>query len=179
MAEWKVEDGCDHEIVAGPEICAPAVSIAAAGVRHLLRDVPFRETAHSGIAESVSSRVPANEPLPAFPSASEWTPRQVQIAKPLAAGSIVRVNLAMDLLLVSGAIILDGLAAFPQGSAVALALFTMVAGAVWAIAGVTLGYYDASAYDRDTLGDAVLVATMVLATMFVAIVFNVVCPHSR
>src|SRR5437868_2031655 len=98
MAELKVEDGCGHEIVVGPEICAPAVSIATASVRRLVRDVALRETPHSGAATPLGSRAPANE-APAVLNATEWTPRQVQIAKPLAAGSIVRVNLALDLLL--------------------------------------------------------------------------------
>ncbi len=106
-------------------------------------------------------------------------PRHAEPPRPLAAGSATRLNLVLDLSLVSGILLVDGLRTLPDVSGLpALALLLLLVDAVWVVAGSALGYYDATANVREPLDDAALVSTMVVGMMFVVALFNLAAPHS-
>ncbi len=111
-------------------------------------------------------------------SALPREPRQAETPRPLAAGSAARLNLAADLSLIIGMLLVGGLSALPDRSGLpALALLTLLLAAVWVITGSALGYYDRRAYGREPLDDAALVSTMVLALLFVATLFSLAAPR--
>src|SRR5712671_5648276 len=90
-----------------------------------------------------------------------------------------RLNLAVDVSLVSFLVLVDGLGNVPDRSALpALLLLTLLVAAAWVITGSALGYYDAPANGRKPLDDAALAATMVLGMMFLAAAFNLATPLS-
>jgi exopolysaccharide biosynthesis polyprenyl glycosylphosphotransferase len=106
-------------------------------------------------------------------------PRHAQPRRPLAAGAATRLNLAVDLSLVSGILFVDGLLTLPDNSGLpALALLLLLVAAVWVFAGSAVGYYDATANGRELLDDVALVSTMVMGMMFVVALFNLAAPRS-
>jgi len=205
MAAWKGDQECAREIAPTPEISVNGVSLGDAeshrieveptpeGTVAIRKAIKGKATngkvingnANHGKATNKAPADHAREALPLEAAAARpggngraWTSQQPAPERRLAAGFTVRLNLAVDLLLLSGVVMADGLTAVANGHVAAVLPLTLLAGAVWATAGVTLGYYDESAHNRDSLDDAILVATMLLATMLSTILFHAVVPHS-
>jgi len=135
------------------------------------------EDLDDGKSEAFPPHSTVAPPVVAVPGIEDRAQKPGLPIRRLAAGSTVRLNLAVDLLLLAGVVVADGLTATVHAGASLLPL-TLLTGAVWAMAGVTLGYYEESAHERDSLDDAVLVATMLLATMLAAVLFHALVPHA-
>jgi exopolysaccharide biosynthesis polyprenyl glycosylphosphotransferase len=88
------------------------------------------------------------------------------------------LNLIADVFVVIGFLLGDGIATVADSNGLpSLVLVTALLVSFWVIIGSVLGYYDTSAPGREFRGDAALVATMVLAMMFVAALFSFAVPH--
>src|SRR5229473_3564676 len=106
-------------------------------------------------------------------SALPREPRQAETPRPLAAGSAARLNLAADLSLIIGMLLVGGLSALPDRSGLpALALLTLLLAALWVITGSALGYYDRRASGRDARDDGAVVSAMGEAVLCVATVVS-------
>jgi exopolysaccharide biosynthesis polyprenyl glycosylphosphotransferase len=173
------EEVCFDDITAPPKSDAPAQiengSATQAPARIIWVD--GGASPHARVPET--TRLPPGREGPLkgnVPLAHE--PAQPAQSRLQAGGAASRLNLLADVFVVVGFLLADGLATLSNGNGLpSLMLVTALLVSFWVIIGSALGYYDTSTTGRELRGDAAVVATMVLAMMFVAALFSFAVPH--
>ena len=165
----------DREIALSQEPSVAAAAATAAGLDAAPREPRAPRASYELVATDFERRRYTPEPAKAN-LATRWPPREPGAPRAGAGGS-TRSNLAIDLLVVSGLVLAEGLRTLREaGGLPALLLLTLMVAVVWAIAGAALGYYEATSR-REPIDDAALVSAMVLGMVFVVALFDFAAPR--